>query len=75
MHKTWQWFLKEWMDKNEKMHGINVVAKERKVRETAIRKARWLHNLREKVMPRHHDMFCSSVKEHCKDMTTNQLIK
>ena len=30
IHETWQWFLKEWMDRNEKMHGINAIAKAQK---------------------------------------------
>ena len=51
-----------------------MVAKERKKRETAIRKARWLCDLKDKAMPRHRDIFCSSFEEHCDDMMTNQLI-
>ena len=51
MHKIWQWFLKEWFDRNKKMHGTDVAAKERKKRETAIRKARWSCDLKDKAMP------------------------
>ena len=56
------------------MHGADAVAKERKKRETAIRKARWLCDLKDKVMPRHGDIFYSNFEEHCDDMSTNQLI-
>ena len=73
-HEMWQWFLQEWFDRNKKMHGADAVAKERKKRETAIRKARWLHDLKNKAMPRNRDIFHSSFEEHCDDMSTNQLI-
>ena len=58
----------------KKMHGVDSVAKERKKREAAIRKARWLCDLKNKVMPRHRDMFYASFEEHCDNMSTNQLI-
>ena len=69
----WQWFLREWFDRNEKMHGVDLEAKERKKRETAIRKARWLCDLKDKVMPRHRDIFHSNFGEHCDNMSKNQL--
>ena len=74
VHKMWTWFVKEWFDRNEKMHGADIVAKERKKRETAIGKARWSCDLKDKAMPRHRDTFCLSTEEHCSNVTTNQLV-
>ena len=39
-----------------------------------MQKARWLCDLRDKVVPRHRDMPHSSTEEHCNNMTTNQLM-
>ena len=74
LHEMWQWFSREWFDRNEKMHGVDLEAKERKKRETAIRKARWLCDLKDKVMPRHRDIFYSNFGEHCDNVSTNQLM-
>ena len=72
LHEMWQWFLREWFDRNKKMHGVDLEAKERKKREKAIRKARWLHALKDRVMPKHRDIFYSNFGEHCDNMSTNQ---
>ena len=33
IHEMCQWFLKEWMDRNEKMHGTDAIAKAQKQRD------------------------------------------
>ena len=55
------------------MHGVDKIARAQRERDTAIRKVRWLHDLKDKVMPAHCDVHCKMVEEHCKNMTTSQM--
>ena len=73
MHEMQVWFLKEWFDRNKKMHGVDAVAKAQKECDRAIRKVRWSCDLKDKVMPSYCDAFYDAVEEHCDNVTTNQL--
>ena len=72
INKTWKWFLNEWQERNEKMHGVDEIARAQRERDTATRKVRWLHDLKDKMMPAHCNVHCKMAEEHCKNMTTSQ---
>ena len=38
VHETWAWFLKEWLDRNKKIHGADMIAKAQKEKDRVIRK-------------------------------------
>ena len=55
------------------MHGVDKIARAQRERDAAMRKVRWLHDLKDKVMPAHCNVHCEMAEEHCENMMTSQM--
>ena len=73
IEKTLTWFLNKWQERNDKVHEADKIARAQWDRDTAMHKVRWSHDLKDKVMPAHHNVHCKTAEEHCENMTTSHM--